>query len=172
MSQSQEIAIKTTVDKMLKTTQMPTHNDLLAQFKKADGASENSIRHKLFTVFNELFEKENETPVDWFTFIHRSKEIIIVSMDEELSENGSQLTDMLLASLYEAQIHEVDQKQLSIIIDEIHNQNLGDKGIIGRILKQGRKQHIDLSFATQYVNDVRQNQMMRQANLSVYASLI
>ena len=75
---------------------------------------------------------------------------------------------MLLASLYEAQIHEVNQKQLSIIIDEIHNQNLGDKGIIGRILKQGRKQHIDLSFATQYVNDVRQNQMMKQANLSVY----
>ena len=168
MSQSQEIAIKTTVDKMLKTTQMPTHNDLRAQLEKADGASETSIRHKLFPVFDELIENEKETPVDWFTFIHRSKEIIIVSMDEELSENGSQLTDMLLASLYEAQIHEVDQKQLSIIIDEIHNQNLGDKGIIGRILKQGRKQHIDLSFATQYVNDVRQNQMMKQANLSVY----
>lgn len=85
-----------------------------------------------------------------------------------MNGNGSQLTDMLLASLYYAQLHETEPHQISIFIDEIQNQNLSEKSIISKILKEGRKNHIDLNFATQYVNDIRQNRMMKQAGLSVY----
>lgn len=167
-SQNQEIALKNMVRSMMKTTDFSKYIDLMEQFECAENASEKSISNKFSSIFEDIIDSGFETDDDWFTFLDQCKKIVIISMEDIMNGNGSQLTDMLLASLYYAQLHETEPHQLSIFIDEIQNQNLSEKSIISKILKEGRKNHVDLNFATQYVNDVRQNRMMKQAGLSVY----
>lgn len=70
--------------------------------------------------------------------------------------------------MYYAQRHETEPHQLSILIDEIQNQNLSENSVISKLLKEGRKYLIDMNFATQYVNDIKQNRMLKQAGVSVY----
>ncbi|MDE6427205.1 MAG: ATP-binding protein [Ruminococcus sp.] len=167
-SQNQEIALKNMVKSMMKTADSPKYIDFIEQFEYADNASEKSIENKFSSVFEDIIDSGIETDDDWFTFLDKCKKIVIISTEDVMNGNGSQLTDMLLASLYYAQLHETEPHQISIFIDEIQNQNLSEKSIISKILKEGRKNHIDLNFATQYVNDIRQNRMMKQAGLSVY----
>ena len=167
-SQNQEIALKTIVGRMMQQTCTPSYLDFLEQLEAAEGASETSVANKLAPLFEELFENGEEPQDDWFTFLGKCKEVVILSMEDVMGENGSQMTDMLLASLYYAQCHAETPGQLSIFIDEIQNQNLSAKSIISKILKEGRKHGIDLNFATQYVDSAKQNRMMKQASLSVY----
>lgn len=167
-SQNQELALKNIVKKMMLQTDSPTYIDLLEQFENAEDISEKSIAGKLYSVFEETIDSGMETTDDWSAFLNKCKEIVIISMEESLSENGDQLTDMLLASLYYAQRHETEPHQLSILIDEIQNQNLSENSVISKLLKEGRKYLIDMNFATQYVNDIKQNRMLKQAGISVY----
>lgn len=167
-SQNQELALKNIVKKMMLQTDSPTYIDLLEQFENTEDISEKSIAGKLDSVFEEIIDSGKETTDDWSAFLNKCKEIVIISMEESLSENGDQLTDMLLASLYYAQRHETEPHQLSIFIDEIQNQNLSEKSVISKLLKEGRKYLIDLNFATQYINDMKQNRMLKQAGISVY----
>ena len=167
-SQSQEIALTEIAKRMMHDTESPSYIDLLVQLENAEGTSEISIANKLRTFFEELIDQDDETPDDWFTFLDRCRDVVIISMEDAMGENGSQLMDMLLVSLYYAQSHEEEPRQLSIFIDEIHNQHLSDKSIISRILRQGRKLGIDLNFSTQYVTEMKQNRMMKQAGISVY----
>lgn len=167
-SQNQELALKNIVKKMMQNTDSPTYIDLLEQFENTEDISEKSIAGKLDSVFEEIIDSGKATTDDWSAFLNKCKEIVIISMEESLSENGDQLTDMLLASLYYAQRHETEPHQLSIFIDEIQNQNLSEKSVISKLLKEGRKYLIDLNFATQYVTDMKQNRMLKQAGISVY----
>lgn len=113
-SQNQEIALKTIVGRMMQLTDTPSYLDLLAKLKEAEGTSEISIANKLGVLFEELLENGEEPQDDWFTFLGKCKEVVILSMEDIMGENGSQMTDMLLASLYYAQHHEDAPGQLSI----------------------------------------------------------
>ena len=86
----------------------------------------------------------------WGEFINESKEIIIISSNSVNSSDGSGLIDMLLMSLFYYQKTNKD-KHISIFIDEIKSQNLNVKGPIAKILTEGRKYHIGLNFATQFL---------------------
>lgn len=167
-SQNQELALKNIVKQVMQQTDSPTYIDLLEQFENAEDISEKSIACTLGSVFEEMIDSGIETPDYWSTFLNKCKEIVIISMEDIMCENGDQLTDMLLASLYYAQRHETEPHQLSIFIDEIQNQNLSEKSVISKLLKEGRKYLIDMNFATQYVNDMKQNRMLKQAGISVY----
>lgn len=167
-SQNQELALKNIVRRMMQQTDTPTYIDLLEQFEKSEDTSEKSIAYRLGSVFEEIIDSRAETSDDWSTFLDKCKKIVIISMEDTMSENDSQLTDMLLASLYYAQRHETIPHQISIFIDEIHNQNLSEKSIIAKLLKEGRKYLISMNFATQYVDDMKQNRLLKQAGISVY----
>lgn len=167
-SQNQELALKNIVKKMMQKTDSPSYIDLLDQFENTEDVSEKSVAGRLESVFEEIIDSGIETLDDWSTYLSTCKEIVIISMEDIMYENGSQMTDMLLASLYYAQCHEIEKRQLSIFIDEIQNQNLSGKSIITKLLKESRKNLIDMNFATQYVTDMKQNRMLKQAGLSVY----
>ena len=167
-SQNQEITLKQMIKNIVQKSAEPSYIDILEEFYSAEGNSEKSISEKLNPIFEQFIEDGSDTQTDdWFTFLDKCKDVVIISMDEINSEHGNQLTDMLLASLFYAQIHQDKYRQLSIFIDEIQNQNLSEHSIISKILKEGRKFSIDLNFATQYISGIKQSRILRQAGLYV-----
>ncbi|MCM1219997.1 MAG: hypothetical protein NC548_36455 [Lachnospiraceae bacterium] len=86
----------------------------------------------------------------WGELIDESKDIIVISTNAVSANGGSGLIDMLLMSLFYYQKSHSDT-HLSIFIDEIKNQNLSPKGLIAKILTEGRKYHIGLNYAAQYL---------------------
>ncbi len=86
----------------------------------------------------------------WGEFIDESRDIIVISTNAVSASGGSGLIDMLLMSLFFYQKSHSD-KHLSIFIDEIKNQNLSSKSPIAKILTEGRKYHIGLNYAAQYL---------------------
>ena len=167
-SLNQEQALAEFIRGMLLKNENPTYLDFLTCLEDAEGTSELSIVHKFKSVFSDMMDNNEDPKDDWFTFLGKCKDIVIISMDEVTGENGSQMMDMMLASLYHAQLHEDEPAQLSIVLDEIQNQNLSDGSVICKILKEGRKHCIDLNYATQYVAEAKKNRMLKQAALSVY----
>lgn len=135
---------------------------------KVESSTKDSIINKLGQVLDELLENGSDDQTDdWFTFLNKCKNIVIINIEEAGGKNGNQLTDMLLASLFYAQKHQSEYHQLSIFIDEIQNQNLSDSSIISKIMREGRKYAIDLTFATQYLSNINESRILRQASLNI-----
>lgn len=86
----------------------------------------------------------------WDKLFDRSKGIVIISSDAATGSDGSALVDMLLMSLYLNQ-RSNPKENLVVFVDEIQNQNLRQNGSITKILREGRKLHISLNYATQYL---------------------
>ena len=86
----------------------------------------------------------------WGEFFDDSKGIIVISTDAVSCSSGSALVDMLLMSLFYAQRNNPTQ-HIAVFIDEIQNQNFSPNGAISQILKEGRKYHISLNYATQFL---------------------
>ena len=84
----------------------------------------------------------------WDYLFENNKPAIVITMSSGCCDNQYQLIDMLLASLYNYQCLHPDC-QLDIIIDELQNQNLSENGPILKIMKEGRKNHIAFTGATQ-----------------------
>lgn len=105
---------------------------------------------------------------DWGDFIDESKDIIVISTHAVSASGGSGLIDMLLMSLFYYQKSHAD-KHLSIFIDEIKNQNLSPKGPISLILTEGRKYHIGLNYAAQFLPGVSAETMMVMENADMKA---
>jgi len=141
---------------------------LCADTNKTEASIRDSVLNKLGQILEELMENDSDNQKnDWFTFLDNSKDIVVINIEEAGGNNGNQLTDMLIASLFYAQCHQNEYHQLSIFIDEIQNQNLSDGSIISKIMREGRKYLIDLNFATQYLANVNESRILRQASLSI-----
>lgn len=127
-----------------------------------------SLRNRLFDICEQLVEY-GESRITWNDFISDSKPIIVISIDDGCLPTSHQLIDMMLASLYGYQIKN-DDRQLDIFIDEIQDQNLNPQAPVARILKQGRKYHTSLVFATQISssNSSDSAKIMKQAGTSVF----
>ncbi|MGN0629948.1 MAG: ATP-binding protein [Ruminococcus sp.] len=135
---------------------------------KGESRTKESILNKIGMVLYELMESGSDgQAIDWLTFLSKCKDIVIINIEEAGKNNGNQLTDMLLASLFYAQKHQSNRKQLSIFIDEIQNQNLSNNSIISHILREGRKYSIDLNYATQYISNINESRLLRQASLNI-----
>lgn len=142
--------------------------DLMEILEDEEGNTVNSLNNKLLSIFEEIAEYGG-TPATWDEFLGKSAGITVISLKSPYSEIGHQLMDMLMSSLYFHQI-EHGVRQLSIFIDEIQNQNLSKNGPIAKILKEGRKFHIDLNYATQTVSKSNSevNKILDQASTSVF----
>ena len=105
----------------------------------------------------------------WEEFLNESKGIVVISTDAISGSGGSGLVDMLLMSLFYNQ-HNNTSQHLALFIDEIQNQNFNPDGAITQILKEGRKNHISLNYATQFLpsrNDDKKK-VMNLASLQVF----
>lgn len=104
----------------------------------------------------------------WTELFHKSKGIVIISSDAATGSDGSALVDMLLMSLYLNQRNN-PKENLVVFVDEIQNQNLRQNGSIIKILREGRKLHISLNYATQYLTGKSEAaKAMKNAGTCVY----
>lgn len=101
---------------------------------------------------------------NWDEFLSNSKDIVVISSDAVSSSGGSALVDMLLMSLFYYQRNDA-KKHIAVFIDEIQNQNFSSNGAITQILKEGRKYHMSLNYATQFLPSGNKD-MLKVMNLS------
>ena len=121
--------------------------DILCLFND-NNPTHKSIITRLSSVFNDI-EGFGMSEKTWADFISQSKNIIIITMANCVSDTGNNpLCDMMLATLFDYQLRNSD-RQLDIIIDEIQNQNMNPTGPIMKIMKEGRKYLISFVGATQ-----------------------
>lgn len=109
------------------------------------------------------------TDRNWDAFFQDSKDIIIISMDASSKPGGYALIDFLMMSLFQHQCLN-SEKSLAIFVDEIQNQNLKENSPIYQILRLGRKYHVGLNYATQFLSKSNKdtNSVLEMANISVY----
>lgn len=104
----------------------------------------------------------------WNELFEKSKGIVIISSDAATGSDGSALVDMMLMSLYINQRNN-QKENLIVFVDEIQNQNLHQSGSITKILREGRKLHISLNYATQYLTGKSEEaKAMKNAGICVY----
>lgn len=149
LSEAQSNAIKNALSEFLTAVDKSDRllpKDMLSFFDE-DTPTHRSIRNRLSSVFDDIEDSEMSRDT-WAEFIEKSKNVIIITMNNCTSESGNQLVDMMLATLFNYQVND-SERQLNIIIDEIQNQNMSETGPIMKIMKEGRKYRISLIGATQ-----------------------
>ena len=106
---------------------------------------------------------------NWRTFLENTKDIIVISSAAISGSGGTALIDMILMSLFYYQRNN-PQSHLAVVIDEIQNQNCGSSSPIAQVLKEGRKYHMSLTYATQSLSDKNKDTMktMNNADIKVY----
>ncbi len=101
-------------------------------------------------------------------FLHDRK-IIVINLGNEVGDSTHQLLDMLVGSLFNWQMTH-DSGFLSIVIDELIDQDFSTGSPLQTIVKQGRKYHSALIGATQdYYNQGSSHlDVMKQANIKSF----
>lgn len=141
--------------------------DILAMLNE-EGSTYESLRNRL----EPLFEDINECGMSdrsWREFLRETKKIIIIRTDTAFTENGNQLIDMMLATLYNSQ-RDNPTIPLDVFIDEIQNQNFSKLGAICKVLKEGRKIHMSFFGATQdyYPRNTELGSVMSKADTQLF----
>ncbi|MBO5612550.1 MAG: hypothetical protein J5918_08145, partial [Prevotella sp.] len=97
----------------------------------------------------------------------RNGVIIISSPDSD--QSGSALVDMMLMSLFYYQRNNPD-RHINVVIDEVQNQNCNKGSAIEKVLREGRKFHMSLTYATQSLSESNRDKLktMNGAELKVY----
>lgn len=138
------------------------------EMNKNEKKIRDGVLNKIGMIIEELVESDSDANKDdWFTFLDKCKDIVIINIEESGGSNGSQLTDMLIASLFQAHLHQSEYNPLCMFIDEIQNQNLSKGSVISRIIREGRKYLISLNYATQYISGTEISKLLSQASLNV-----
>ena len=181
LSEPQIIATKEIVKNILKNNgicnlNFGNINDIVNLLKQNEDKSVESISKRLVSVFDDYADDFTDTSTfqfnSWSELFDHSKDIVIIEAADSIGQSGNMLLDILMTSLYIYQKHNIDKKQLSIIIDEVQNQNLSTTGPISKIFKEGRKHHIDLNCATQFLpGSIEDKKILKQAGMSVFFKL-
>ncbi len=85
----------------------------------------------------------------WAEFFEKSKKIPVISFGNESGDKIHSLLDALISSAFEWQ-RDHDSAPLSIVIDEIKDQNFAEESPLHTILTQGRKFHTRFIGMTQH----------------------
>jgi DNA phosphorothioation-dependent restriction protein DptH len=111
--------------------------------------------------------KQNEDT--WGDFLQKTNDIVVISSAAISGSGGSAMVDMLLMSLFYYQRNHPEM-HLAVVIDEIQNQNCGGSSPIAQVLKEGRKYHMSLTYATQSLSDKNKDTMktMNNADMRIY----
>lgn len=105
------------------------------------------ISSTLDDIDNIRFEEQS-----WAEFFEKSKRIPVLSFGNESGEKVHSLLDAMIASAFEWQ-RDHDTAPLSIVIDEIKDQNFAEGSPLHTILTQGRKFHTKfIGMTTQYIS--------------------
>lgn len=126
-----------------------------------------SIVSSIQSVLQELHEIGFENR-SWDELLTDNR-IIVLNLGIEVGDSSHQLLDMLVSSLFNWQMHH-DSRFLSIVIDELVDQDFSKGSPLSTIVKQGRKFHTALIGATQdyYNHGSSSLDTMKQANIKSF----
>lgn len=165
LGRRQQADLRNSIDMLIKENRMTIKNFY-------DDMMEGKVSDSLASLFDDTlspFNMYQPSDKSWGEFFNSTKDIVIISATEMTSDSGSALIDMLLMSLYHYQFKN-PTNHLAIVIDEIQNQNYNNGSAIYRVLREGRKKHMSLNYATQYLSDANKEckQTMNGAGIKVY----
>ena len=105
----------------------------------------------------------------WDDLFLQGRKIIVINLGNEVGDSTHQLLDMMVGSLFNWQMSH-DNGFLSIVIDELIDQDFSTGSPLQTLVKQGRKFHTALIGATQdYYNQGSSHlDTMKQANLKSF----
>ncbi|MBP8594931.1 MAG: hypothetical protein KBI35_11035 [Ruminococcus sp.] len=142
-------------------------SDLCSELEKAPGFG-TEVASRIVDVIDEIGEIGYEQKT-WDDLFSQERKIIVITLGNEVGDSNHQLLDMLVGSLFNWQMSH-DNGFLSIVIDELINQDFSTGSPLQTIVKQGRKFHTALIGATQdYYNQGSSNlDVMKQANIKSF----
>ena len=148
------------------------YNRILEILKCGGNSSEEMTYDSLLNRIEPLFEDIDECGMaeqSWNDFFRDSNSIVVIRTDSVSTESGNQLTDMLLATLYNYQ-HDNPQVALDVFIDELQNQNFSATSPIRKVMKEGRKSHMSFFGSTQdyYPRNTELGSVMGKAGTQIF----
>lgn len=126
------------------------------------------VADRIYSVFTDIGEigYEQKTWNDLFSQEHK---IIVINLGNEVGDSTHQLLDIMVGSLFNWQMSH-DKDFLSIVIDELIDQDFSTGSPLQTVVKQGRKFHTALVGATQdyYNQGSSYLDVMKQANIKSF----
>lgn len=135
-----------------------TAGDILEGFEDEEYPVFPEIVDRLGAVLKKIksLETEENNNIGWDEFLKKSKKVVIISAGSDSANKSTQLIDMILASLYQYKVDN-KQKRITVIVDEIEDQNLAKNGSINKMLRKLRKCNLTLLLATQKYSEESDN---------------
>ncbi|HOR22701.1 MAG TPA: DUF87 domain-containing protein, partial [Ruminococcus sp.] len=142
-------------------------SDLCSELEKAPGFGAD-LADRISDVIDEIGEIGYEQKT-WDDLFSQERKITVINLGNEVGENTHQLLDMMVGSLFNWQMSH-DNGFLSIVIDELIDQDFSTGSPLQTIVKQGRKFHTALIGATQdyYNQGSSYLDVMKQANMKSF----
>jgi len=142
-------------------------SDLCSELEKAPGFGAD-LADRISDVIDEIGEIGYEQKT-WGDLFSQERKIIVINLGNEVGDSTHQLLDMMVGSLFNWQMSH-DKDFLSIVIDELIDQDFSTGSPLQTIVKQGRKYHTALIGATQdYFNQGSSYlDVMKQANIQSF----
>lgn len=142
-------------------------NNLCSELEKTGGFGA-EIADCVQSVLDDINEVGFEEQT-WDDLFLQGRKIIVINLGNEVGDSTHQLLDMMVGSLFNWQMSH-DNGFLSIVIDELIDQDFSTGSPLQTIVKQGRKFHTALIGATQdYFNQGSSHlDAMKQANIKSF----
>ena len=105
----------------------------------------------------------------WAEFFGKSKKIPIISFGNESGDKVHSLLDVMISSAFEWQ-RDHDTSPLTVVVDEIKDQNFDEGSPLHTILIQGRKFHTKfIGMTQQYIsNSSHTIDIMKEAGIKIF----
>ncbi len=142
-------------------------NNLCSELEKTGGFGA-GVADCVQSVLDDINEVGYEQKT-WGDLFLQERKIIVINLGNEVGDSTHQLLDMMVGSLFNWQMSH-DNGFLSIVIDELIDQDFSTGSPLQTIVKQGRKFHTALIGATQdyYNQGSSYLDVMKQANIQSF----
>lgn len=125
--------------------------DMVRNVLKRSGKVGNHVYSLISSTLDDI-DKINFEEQGWTEFFEKAKRIPVISFGNETGDNVHSLLDAIISSLFEWQ-RDHDTAPLSIVVDEIKDQNFAEGSPLHTILTQGRKFHTKfIGMTQQYIS--------------------
>lgn len=167
LSDPQFNTLKSAISDLLKRNE-PVRTGRILDVLKEYGTTSESLHNRLEPLFEDI-DHCGMTNNSWGDFLGNSRKIIVIHTDSMFTEKGSQIIDMMLATLYNYQCENCSVS-LDIFIDEIQGQNFSKISPIHTIMKEGRKRHMSFFGVTQdcYPRNTELGKVMSKADTQIF----
>lgn len=167
LSDPQSNTLKSAISDLLNRNE-PVRIGRILDMLNEYGTTSESLHNRLEPLFEDI-DHCGMTNNSWGNFLGNSRKIIVIHTDSMFTEKGSQIIDMMLATLYNYRCENCSVP-LDIFIDEIQDQNFSKISPIHRIMKEGRKRHMSFFGATQdyYPHNTELGKIMSKADTQIF----